>query len=666
VASAPAEPTATPLSGSRAGDAALALVVLLFSTIDVLTAVNPAVPGPAGMLDGRAALLVGCVTVTCQAALVLVRRRRPRSAFAALAVIGTVQFVAVGGFPTYTWGVLAFSVARAPGRALPHLAVPALIAPVAGAVLLPPSPGDWPELAGSAIGNLAVITVFVVAGVIPGRYSRDMVDRVRREQAAEDLARRSAALATERARIAEEIGSGVLAGLTRLVHRCEKAPRASTDVDLRGLREEARSVLAAMRRALGVLRSEPSTQDLAVRPPATPARWAVPLPDRPGVVTAVIVALSALLVAVLPVNPSDLPALDKLAEVLDLPWGSAPALLALAVQVTTIAWCRTAPLSALLVWGVSALVAMSLDATNLIVTAGWVVVAWGAASRAPSVRSAVVIGLTAPIANLPTIFPFYRAESTPWTTLDLLVTALSLAGMVPLWATGVVVRRHRGQGEQARRDQVEARDREVLAQERLRVARELHDTVAHHVSAIAVQSGAARMAPDPASRQAALAHIADSGRRVAESLPALAGMTPDPGGIVLDAAGLDRLLEPVRAAGLPVDVELKGEPAAVTGDAELFAQRILTEALTNVLRHAGPSPTKIVVEHSPQAVSVQVRDSGPVAAHHPSREGSGLGITGMRERAALLGGSVHLDAAEGTGWTVLADLPRKAALSLDD
>ncbi|WP_163572891.1 histidine kinase [Fodinicola feengrottensis] len=81
---------------------------------------------------------------------------------------------------------------------------------------------------------------------------------------------------------------------------------------------------------------------------------------------------------------------------------------------------------------------------------------------------------------------------------------------MPLWLAGVLIRRHRLQVERDQHERAEARDREAVAQERLRVARDLHDVVAHHVSAVAVQAGAARMAPDPDGRAEALAHIADS------------------------------------------------------------------------------------------------------------------------------------------------------------
>ncbi|GAA1693931.1 sensor histidine kinase [Fodinicola feengrottensis] len=129
--------------------------------------------------------------------------------------------------------------------------------------------------------------------------------------------------------------------------------------------------------------------------------------------------------------------------------------------------------------------------------------------------------------------------------------------------------------------------------------------------------------------------------------------------------GLDQLLDPIRSAGLPVEAEVVGKPAAIPGDAELFAQRIITEALTNALRYAGPSPTRVRVEHTAGTVSVQVSDDGPGAGQRLAGGGAGLGIVGMRERAELLGGSLRAG-VEGAGWTVRADLPRPAVLPAKD
>jgi signal transduction histidine kinase len=641
------------LPGSRAGDVALASLVLLLGVIDVVTAVDPALPALDGLFDGTGVIVTGGLTALAQGGTVLLRRRWPRQAYALLALIGVVQFLAIGVHPTYTWGVLAFSVARAPGRAVAWLAGPLVLAVIVGTALVPMTPGLLSDRAWTALAMGLAIGVFVLVGALAGRLTRSATERLEREWHAQDWFRRATALATERARIAEEIGSGVLAGLHRLVLHCERPQ--NTNADLRRLSEEARSVLAAMRRVLGVLRAGADVDPPEPSAPDPPDRRRLPTPDRSGLIALAAVVAPAILLAAVPTRRLDVPTLDRALTLIDLPLGYPFALLVLSVQFAAIAWWRTAPLPALLVWGTCALLADALDVTNLVAIAGWPLLIWGAASYAAVRWSAVVVAVTTAMALAGSSF---GSLHTPWT---LSVAILSYVGVVPLWLAGVLVRRHRLKAEHGRRQRAEAGDREIVAQERLRVARELHDVVAHHVSAVAVQAGAARMAPDPAGRAEALAHIADSGRRVARALPELAGLTPDPDAVVLDGDGLSRLLEPVRGAGLPVETELVGAPASVAGDAELFAQRILTEALTNVLRHAGPSPTRVRVEHTPELVSVQVSDSGPVAGHRPGG-GTGLGIVGMRERATLLGGSLSAGPVEPTGWTVHADLPRTSVI----
>jgi signal transduction histidine kinase len=110
-----------------------------------------------------------------------------------------------------------------------------------------------------------------------------------------------------------------------------------------------------------------------------------------------------------------------------------------------------------------------------------------------------------------------------------------------------------------------------------------------------------------------------------------------------------------------VTCEVRGDPVADAGDPELFAQRILTEALTNVVRHAGASDTRVLVEHGPDGVTVQVADSGPVTGHRGYAHGSGLGTAGMHERARMLGGQVEAGPVDGGGWRVHALLPRPGA-----
>ncbi|WP_224386156.1 ATP-binding protein [Pseudonocardia sp. ICBG1293] len=199
-------------------------------------------------------------------------------------------------------------------------------------------------------------------------------------------------------------------------------------------------------------------------------------------------------------------------------------------------------------------------------------------------------------------------------------------------------------------------------------ARDLHDVVAHHVSAVAVQAGAARLAADAQRGADALGHIADSARRVAEAIPALADLAPDPATAALTRPGSTRWSRRPGPPGSRSGSWSPGTPADPPGEAELFASRIVTEALTNTLRHAGPSPTRVRVAHGGERgpVVVEVVDDGPVPGHRPDGTGSGLGLVGMAERVALLGGDLHTGPGDGPGWTVRAVLPRATLVRADD
>jgi signal transduction histidine kinase len=174
---------------------------------------------------------------------------------------------------------------------------------------------------------------------------------------------------------------------------------------------------------------------------------------------------------------------------------------------------------------------------------------------------------------------------------------------------------------------------------------------------MAVQASAARSNPDAVTD--ALMHIEAGGLRIADAVQALADLgAPALPSAPLSRAGVEELVGPARAAGLPVEAEVEGEPAAEPGEADLFAHRIAVEALTNVLRHAGPSATKLLVRHTPDEVVVEVRDGGVLPGHRTATHGSGLGLVGMRERAALLGGDAEAGPDGSGGWVVRARLPR--------
>ena len=679
----PAADAPGPVPGSRAGDVALAAGVFLMAMIEVVGTITTSAPLLHPTATGAVSIAAGIVLTGAQAGLVLLRRFRPRRAYALLPVVAVAEFWAIGAFASYAWPVLAFAVTRAPGRAAGWLVAPTLAALVAAGVVGGGASADLATRAGLATGLGISVGLLVLAGAAAGRYTRYGTDRAAEQRREAEQARRAAALRTERARIAEEIGSGVLAGLHRLVDRTaavDPDPAAGRptgrggEVDLRGLRDEARTVLAAMRRVLGVLRApaeDPADEDPAAEPGAGAAgprgprrarRRVPPLPDQAGLIVLGVLLAVALPLGALPSVRTGDPPVDRLLAYIELPsLGTPVVLLAVTAQFAAIAWWRTAPVTAMLVSAAGSLTAASLGGANLVADTGWLLLVWGAASRAPARWSgpAVLAGTSAVLTG--------TLLSSTWSgPADGLIVALAYLWVVPFWIAGVLVRRQRRDSDRQRRERSAVDERDAVAQERLRVARDLHDVVAHHVSAIAVQAGAARMATDPQARDEALAHISASGRRVAAALPELAGLTPDAHGVVLDAEGVDRLVAASRTAGLPVTVEVSGAPADPPGDPELFAQRILTEALTNVLRHAGPATTRVRLAHDPEQVSVRVSDDGPVPGHRPDAHGSGLGLVGMRERVSLLGGRLHAGTAGGPGWTVHAVLPRSPVVLADE
>jgi signal transduction histidine kinase len=198
--------------------------------------------------------------------------------------------------------------------------------------------------------------------------------------------------------------------------------------------------------------------------------------------------------------------------------------------------------------------------------------------------------------------------------------------------------------------------RRAVAEEQARIARELHDVVAHALSVIIVQAGAAEdvFEKDPLrARQpirsidaAARSALADL-RRVLGILQHGAEYEPQPG-----LARLDRLVEQVRATGLDVAVEIAGSPRPLPAAIDLSAYRIVQEALTNALKHAHASRVDVRIRYG-EALELDVRDDGRGSANGHG----GSGLVGMRERVALLGGSIETGTGPSGGFRVAAALP---------
>jgi signal transduction histidine kinase len=203
-----------------------------------------------------------------------------------------------------------------------------------------------------------------------------------------------------------------------------------------------------------------------------------------------------------------------------------------------------------------------------------------------------------------------------------------------------------------------------LGEERLRIAREVHDVVAHAMVAINVQAGVAahRLDRDPEQARTALRAIKDtSGEALADLRATLGVLRGGEDAPVLPAAGLgdlDDLAAGLRGAGVDVDLavgDVAGLPAAV----HAAGYRIVQEALTNVLRHAGARHVRVRVGRDGEAVRLEVRDdgAGAPADRNGNGDGAGSGVRGMRERASALRGTLEAGPADGGGWRVLATLP---------
>ena len=203
---------------------------------------------------------------------------------------------------------------------------------------------------------------------------------------------------------------------------------------------------------------------------------------------------------------------------------------------------------------------------------------------------------------------------------------------------------------------LEERTEQLL--ERNRIARELHDSIGHALTVAVVQAGAARAAGDPEFTERALGAIEETGRAALEDLERVLGVLREaerPVSSRPTLADADRLLESARASGAKVGAEVTGPLDTVPGPVSREGYRILQEALTNVLRHAGSVPVRVRIRVADGTLDLEVRNPLTAAISGPGR---GSGLRGIRERAALLGGRARTGPDEGD-WQVHAELPTR-------
>ena len=212
----------------------------------------------------------------------------------------------------------------------------------------------------------------------------------------------------------------------------------------------------------------------------------------------------------------------------------------------------------------------------------------------------------------------------------------------------------------ARRASTITQRERAVADERLRIAQELHDVVAHNVALIVVQAQALGATAGDESVREATDGIADLGRRAMtemhRTLKLLRGGEHDPAALAPQPGlgELPDLIERARTAGVGVELAVEGEPRPLAQGVDLSAYRIVQEALTNVVKHAGPAHTTVTLGYRPDALELTIADTGDGA---PAATPGGHGLVGMRERAALFGGTLTAGPRDDRGFEVHASLP---------
>jgi signal transduction histidine kinase len=289
----------------------------------------------------------------------------------------------------------------------------------------------------------------------------------------------------------------------------------------------------------------------------------------------------------------------------------------------------------------------------MVIMSGWVL---GRRNERPR----AVLGIAAALACIQII----NANFSDRVVSDIVFVSLLVS--VP-WGAGYVLRRREAQVEElhglaARLERErEQRARGAVADERLRIARELHDVVAHSISVMTIQAGAARLLLDdePDRAEEPLLRVEETGRQTLAEMRRLLGvLQTEPGNGDLEPrpsfAHLDSLLRRFRAAGLPIELDVEGAPRALPAGIDLAAFRIVQEALTNTLKHAGPATARVALRYAPETIDLEIADDGRGPGAAP---GSGHGLVGMRERVAIYGGTLDAGQAPEGGFVVRARLP---------
>jgi signal transduction histidine kinase len=325
----------------------------------------------------------------------------------------------------------------------------------------------------------------------------------------------------------------------------------------------------------------------------------------------------------------------------------------LALACAPLVWRRRAPMAALAATSIAIVLLQVRDYPTDFAGIAFVVAAYSAAAYRARL---LVLTLALPIAIGAAAAVFLIDAPPDRGPAEIVFDISALVGLPMVFGRFEFNRRRRNERD------LDRAARDAVAGERGRISRELHDVVAHAMGVMVVQAGAARVVldRDPEGAEAALRRIEDTGRtglvemrRLLEILETGDGAAraPQPG-----LERLDDLLETMRASGLPVEAMWEGSPHDLPPGLDLTAYRVVQEALTNALKHAGPAHARVVLRYAGDSLEVEIADDG----RGPPPEGAqapGHGLIGMRERVALFGGSLETGARPGGGFVVRARIP---------
>jgi signal transduction histidine kinase len=629
------------LRWSACADLALALVCFVLGLVEVAT------------LDGEVPVLVLCAGLMTLP--VAWRLRAPLAATVVVAVSWVIlhRWGGVGGEPFFELAVLPviYSLGAHPNlkRATGGFAV--LLAAVAVT--------DLPDLGffGMQFAVLWLTGRGVRAYRAQSEQLRALAHRLEGERPASDRL----AVAQERQRIAGELHDTIAHAVSIMVVQAGGAGQMLSHqpdrarVALIAVQDNGRDAIAQLQRVLRLLRSTPDRRgpeaDLPL--PAPAGGWW----NRRLIRSTWVDVLLAVFVVLF--SDSSMTHIDSLGRT------PVPIVVSAAVAFVAIMARRRMPLVALLIAATATVAELLLfgDATGFASIAATMLVMYSVGAHTATRRSvpAAVTALVALVVLvLFTVGPDSAAVSAVWLGMP--------------WFAGRHVRIYRRRAERLRAltsrltHERDARARLAVLDERARVARELHDSLAHSINVMVLQAGAAEqvLIPSPDRARDAIRVVESQGRQAHNDLSHLLGLldgvcvsqrTPQP-----SLTRLETLLDQVRQTGLPITLRVAGHPARLPADLDTSAYRIVQEALTNTLKHAGPVPTTVTLDYLPDALGIEIRNPGISRPSRPDGR-AGHGLLGMRERAMLYGGTLETGPCPDGGFIVRAHLPLDAAVA---